>query len=907
MWRLGHIAMRSHFAPQKFASFTRFAVVVAALCSTLMLVAPADAALRDSFEGPVPSWQATDRSDARHRIEHHARVRGSAHSGEWCERVRIIAGNGSHVHIRHAVGHALVISELKPSVWVFADRPGIQLLANVVLPNTTDAKTGKPVSLLIGGAIYNRIGSWQQLSVTNMPMLLARQVRVMRSQIGPHVDARGAYIDSVVLNVYGGRGTTNVLIDDLEVHGIVARGPSSPSVELHPPITSRFATGRHQMDQPRFRMDGAVLRYGNQPVLVRMVEHNGEPLAWLRSKGFNAVRLRETPTPELLAESRKAGMWLVCPPPIYKSKQGRVVVRDIDDRFEGVLAWNLGSGLIKQHVSSTESLARQLRNIDTQARRPIVCQAATSLAEYSRLADVLMLRRQPLGTSLELVDYEVWLRERQRLARAGTMFWAEIQTQYAPQLTQQLRVMTAGRVQAAPIDQSQIRTLIAMALSSGVRGFCFLSHERLDGKDAASQHRAMSLELVNMQLELFESSVTEGGVAVHAPSSDRALSAAVLGHPRKSMRLILPIRRASGEQIVGSRPLTQGVSVTVPGVPDSNQAYRVSPVGLDVLERRRLAGGLRVALDRESSDLPVLLTDDPIVVERLTAQLRRHSGRAAQLEYELAKLRLAAFEKAHSGFEFASNRQPMPQLEVYTRAEQFFDRSREALAASEHKKAYYMARAASETLGASRRQAWQAIASNSNSAVSLPLAMTETTLNEAAYHLHAVDNARLSANVLPGGDFRDVQSMLSAGWRHFRQSSAAAASAVELVPAPGSKPGACLMLRAAPAANEIVSRLVETPPVWVTSPAVQVAEGQLVRIEGQIYIPHAITDSVDGLLIAESIGGEPLAYRAGATKGWQRFTLYRVATRTGPLSITIALTGHGEAWIDDVSIRLVGG
>ena len=81
--------------------------------------------------------------------------------------------------------------------------------------------------------------------------------------------------------------------------------------------------------------------------------------------------------------------------------------------------------------------------------------------------------------------------------------------------------------------------------------------------------------------------------------------------------------------------------------------------------------------------------------------------------------------------------------------------------------------------------------------------------------------------------------------------------------------------------------------------------GKWVRVEGEIYIPHAITGTVDGLLIAESIGGEPLAYRSGVTKGWQRFTLDRVAIRTGPFSITVALTGHGEAWIDDLTIRVV--
>ena len=44
----------------------------------------------------------------------------------------------------------------------------------------------------------------------------------MRLQLGPQVDDREAYLDAVLLNVYGGSGTSNVWIDDLEVAGYVA-------------------------------------------------------------------------------------------------------------------------------------------------------------------------------------------------------------------------------------------------------------------------------------------------------------------------------------------------------------------------------------------------------------------------------------------------------------------------------------------------------------------------------------------------------------------------------------------------------------------------------------------------------------------------------------------------------------
>ena len=54
------------------------------------------------------------------------------------------------------------------------------------------------------------------------------QVRVLRLQLGPGVDAREAYVDQVLLNVYGGPGTTNVWIDDLEIAGYAESLPGAP-------------------------------------------------------------------------------------------------------------------------------------------------------------------------------------------------------------------------------------------------------------------------------------------------------------------------------------------------------------------------------------------------------------------------------------------------------------------------------------------------------------------------------------------------------------------------------------------------------------------------------------------------------------------------------------------------------
>ena len=48
--------------------------------------------------------------------------------------------------------------------------------------------------------------------------------------------------------------------------------------------------------------------------------------------------------------------------------------------------------------------------------------------------------------------------------------------------------------------------------------------------------------------------------------------------------------------------------------------------------------------------------------------------------------------------------------------------------------------------------------------------------------------------------------------------------------------------------------------------------------------PLAITGSVDGLLVVESLTGEEMALRLDKTVGWREFTMLRIVPQSGPLS-----------------------
>ena len=82
-----------------------------------------------------------------------------AHGGSGCEFFRLVSGaGGTFVHLVHDLAPARVIAELKPSVWVRSDRPGIQLRARVVFPRSINPTTNQPDSVLIAGTSYTPHG-----------------------------------------------------------------------------------------------------------------------------------------------------------------------------------------------------------------------------------------------------------------------------------------------------------------------------------------------------------------------------------------------------------------------------------------------------------------------------------------------------------------------------------------------------------------------------------------------------------------------------------------------------------------------------------------------------------------------------------------------------------------------------
>jgi hypothetical protein len=940
-----------------------------AVCFWIAAVS-ASAAVLDDFETPQVSWKAGD-SDAQYRIVRQERIHGDAHSGQGSEIIQISAAAGSHVYFVHDCTPARIITELVPTVWVKANRSGIQLLARVVLPHTVDPRSGRPVATLISGTIY-AVGTWQQLETRDVPRLLARQLPIVQAQIGTQVDAREAFIDQLLLNVYAGPGETAVNIDDLEMAGVVPRDGAAERAAISQvsssgaagPVLSRDpangASGKNlATPAAAVSLKGSILEVNGSPMFPRIAQWQGEPLSWLKEAGFNAVRSPGPPTDALLAEARAAGIRLISPPPADDLA--------IDDSNSPVLAWQLGSDLSGRDLQAVTTLTRQLRQREGQTHRPLVAGATENLLGYSRQIDILTASRPVLGTSFELKDYGTWLGHQAQLSRPGTPFWAVVQTEPPSALVEQAAIFTGNQI-GPGIDSDALRLATYQAFAAGVRGIEFGSQARLDTDDEVTRLRAATIQQLNLELELFEPWGAAGSYVTSNISNDSNITGAVLRTDRA--RLVIAMRCPRGSQFVaapssegtalpepgalepakskksgaepdplpklrGDKPLERvgggGIAkneppshrartsdptnpyspvapdgpttLVVPGVPDSHEIYELTPVEVRPLRHRRMAGGTQIEIDDFTLTATVLITSDPMIKNAMLRRTAELAPRVAKLERVIAGAMLAEVESVER--RLAGQTQLPSSAMTLAAARVDLARADQLLVAGDFVHAYYAARNAARPLGRWKREAWERTVKPLATPVSSPLAASFDTVPEYIRFAAAVAGPPRGENLLPGGDFESLPAMLDAGWRRFEHAQPNVQTTEELAPDVHYSGQSSLHLRATPARPETATALVESPPLWITSAPVALSAGDIVCIRGQVRMPKPVTGSIDSLLVADSLGGDALAERIDPADGWHEFVVYRAARQAGPMTVTFVLSGFGEAWIDDVSVRLV--
>lgn len=854
----------------------------------------AEAEIVDSFEAVEPSWRSAQTNCSPARVAVHRRVGDQVHSGRRSEYVRLNANGGTYFYLTHKIAHSRVIREFEPRLWVKSDRPGIQLMVRVVLPRTPEPLTGEPVRALLRGDFYSDEGDWQQLAVRGADRLLAREVLQIRSRGVPNVDAREAYVDMIVLNAYGGPGATHLWIDDLSYTpfpvGTSAKPRAVQPAQTFGPVESETTVGEGFSEH--VRVNGNVMMAQGRPLMVRMIDHRGEPFGLLRGLGFNTVRLEQPPSAQILQQAADEGMWIVAPPP---QPRGNLAVSRAHDQ---VLAWSLGQNLGGRDVQLTGDLVRDLRRRDIRARRPLLCDLTSHLWDYRTLGDIFVLPPPPIGGCREIAEYGEQLRAAPSRARFGGCVWATIQTDPLEQLWGQTRGFNApAAMEHAYVEPDQIRLQTYQAVASGARGLYFRSRGPLDALDPVTQLRAKSLELINRELTLIEPWI-QAGVCEGDVVNDEKIRASVLRTDRS--QLLIVNRKAEHQQFAIGPTEREQISLVTAAISSSAEAFRITFATFQALRPVRVAGGYRITLtDGELTSL-VLLTQHPQVMDHVARNLRDQGRRIAELRQQIGVdhlgLTTATLERLS-----AVRRVLDPTQATLADAQRNLQQGRQLLDRGDLDYANVFTNRAMGGIAAVRRSHLEQAMRAFPSPTSSPLCVDFALLPEHWMLSERMKDHRWSGNSLAAGGFENLQHMLVSGWEKSEQTAPGLTTHVELSLQAWSGKRS-LLLQAQQAGRRRPGGNSDGPAIRIASAATPVKQGTMLRIHGRVRVDKPLQGDRRGLLIYDSLGGPDLAHRITTTHGWEEFAIYRAAPSDSRITLHFDLFGVGEVLLDSVSI-----
>ncbi|MCP4189333.1 MAG: hypothetical protein GY768_01760 [Planctomycetaceae bacterium] len=791
-------------------------------------------------------------------------------SGTPAEYLRLKAGSGTYIFLERPIEHSRVIDDLVAGVWVRSDRQRLRIFGQVVLPKTINPSTDAATRVRIPGELYESPGGWQQLNVANLPALLERQLPVLRARLKTPVDVRGAYLESLIINGFGGPGTTRIWLDEVEMQGSVNVQSNLPRLKAPKP--------KQNVKQKGPRLQVSKLTIDGRPFFPRIVDHHGESFELLKQLGFNTIALKVLPSRQQQHEAQRLNLKLICPPP---------ETVDSTTDFPPVIAWHLGDDIsaaigIRTRVDS-------IRRHDPRARL-IIAGTAEHQWSTSRQVDILLRSRYPIGTSFQLSEYDEWLHQTTRLARPGTPFWSSIQTELPQVVLDQTRSLAPQAIQlSSRIDMEQMRQLCLSAISAGSRGLWFRTFSRLDLDRADAQQARQMLERLNIELLLLSPWVMGGKRVGTVPCQNPSRQMVTLATERS--RLLITTSTVKDSQFVGMTP-SGADTILVAGAPDSIDVYLLTPIGLRPVRHRRISGGVQIDLNESSADSMILMTEDPLVVAHVNGLVKEKRNRAAILEYQIARNQL---QMLRDGF---AEQEQQEHAREFAEATASLQVCQKLLESGDVTDVYRFARQAARASAQIRFHIWQKATANQAHPLSHPAG--------SAFHLvtHKTptnfDLAKTES--WPGGDCEDLEQMIEFGWRQFQTSPDDIKTYIALSPNQPRTGSHSLRLRVEALSEEAASSIVEAPPVWVNSAPITVYPGQRLLISGWIRIDQSIRGSGDGFVIRDSIGGSALAQRFQRTKGWQRFEIIRAADQRDHLTLTFALSGLGEVWLDDLQI-----
>jgi hypothetical protein len=272
------------------------------------------------------------------------------------------------------------------------------------------------------------------------------------------------------------------------------------------------------------------------------------------------------------------------------------------------------------------------------------------------------------------------------------------------------------------------------------------------------------------------------------------------------------------------------------------------------------------------------------------------------------------------------------------------EKSKQLWQARNFAEAYQEAERSLRPLRILMRAHWEKAVRGFDTPVTSPYAVSYFTLPKHWQLMAEKAKTAVGANLLPGGDFETAPDRKQEAWRESKDSldpvvmtadrvtelNATRVETKEVKPIvkltkyekeaqerekekEKNQPAAkkelpyqgkqCARLQIQPQPGKPAPGALERTMLALVSNDVKLPAGSLVQISGWINIPAGITASPDGALVYDNAGGDPLAIRWTNPTPWTKFTVYRRVPASGVINVTLALTGIGTVYFDDIRIE----
>jgi hypothetical protein len=514
----------------------------------------------------------------------------------------------------------------------------------------------------------------------------------------------------------------------------------------------------------------------------------------------------------------------------------------------------------------------------------------------------------------------------------------------------------------------QVRQLAYISVACGARGLGFWS-DRYLADSMQGRDRLQGIALLNTELDLISPVLMSAGTIgdsknVWLNTSNPNVKAALITGQKGT--LLLPIWMGPGDQYVPAQGAVMNLKIIVPTIAEGHDPWLITPAGPECLRHRTTRGpkGTEITIDEFDMVAPIVFTDDQGangIVVWWQDHARRYGRLAARWALDQAWVEYEKVRIVHT--KLVAMGVPIRGADrLFEETQRYYAEAQKSFANEQYKDSYRDAARALRPLRVIMRDHWRLATEGLDVPAASPYAVSFFTLPQHWDLAREVQSSRPSPSVLPFGNF-EVASDLPPegisidrlpGWSARTGSlpsdkvvvAAGVVTAEKLddrpMPRQHKKEPRTLFASSRPVTQpdegytdpapelgrsvlklEVRTQIktdasgkdlpvrteLERTFLSVDSPAVKLPPGTLVRISAWIKVPAAIQgDAAGGVLFYDNAGGEPLSVRILAGARWKQYHLYRRVPANGQIAVTLALTGTGRAFFDDVRIEpLVAG